>query len=65
VPVLPLAPAAGDDFAEHQLIRAIYEEFTLAPLTSSTETYRLRTLAELDRVAVGDRANVGRFLMKA
>jgi hypothetical protein len=65
VPVLPLAPAAGDDFAEHQLIRAIYEEFALAPLTSSAETDRLRTLAELDRVAVGERANVGQFLMTA
>jgi hypothetical protein len=65
VPMLPLAPAADDDFAEHQLIRAIYEDFALVPLTSSTEADRLRTLAELDRVAVGDRANVGQFLMKA
>lgn len=65
VPVLPLAPAAGDDFAEHQLIRAIYEEFALVTLTSSAETDRLRTLAELDRVPVGDRANVGQFLMTA
>lgn len=64
-PLLPLAPAGTDDLAEHQLIRAIYEDFAITTLKTSTEPDRLRTLAELDRVPVGDRVNVGQFLLRA
>ena len=64
-PLLPLEPAGTNDLAEHQLIRSVYEDFAVTRLTSSTESDRLHTLAQLDRIPVGDRVNIGQFLLHA
>lgn len=62
-PLLPLAPAGTEDRHAHQIVRIILEEIATTRLTSSSEGDRLRTLAELDRLPIGHRAEVGRFLL--
>jgi hypothetical protein len=64
-PLLPMAPAALDDRVEHQVFRAMLEDIALTRLTDADETDRLRILGELDRLPVGQRANVGRFVLDA
>lgn len=64
-PLLPLAPAAVEDRAAHSIVRVLLEEIATTRLTSSREEDRLRTLAELDRLPVGQRGEIGRFLLAA
>lgn len=62
-PLLPLAPAGTDDEVALLLVRSVYEDIAIAPTGGLDEKVRLRALAELDRLPVGLRANIGRFLI--
>ena len=62
-PQLPLAPAAVDDADAHRLFRSILEDIAMTHLTSATEERRVRVLAELDRLPVAQRANIGNYLL--
>lgn len=64
-PVLPLLPAASDDRNAHGIVRTLFEDFatTLAERMSIED--RLRVLAELDRLPVGERTGFGRFVLRA
>lgn len=64
-PVLPLAPAASKDRNLHLLVRSIFEDIATSPLGDSSEESRLTVLAELDRIPVSYRGEVGRFLLTA
>lgn len=64
-PMLPLAPAASDDANAHAMLRSVLEDIALTRLTKATEEQVLRVLSELDRLPVGSRAVVGRFLIDA
>jgi len=63
--LLPLAPAAAEDRTAHQVVRTLFEDIALAPLTSATELDRLRILSELDRLPVAQRAEIGWFVLNA
>jgi hypothetical protein len=64
-PVLPLLPAASDDLDAHLIVRTLFEDLakTVAKRMSTSE--RLRVLAELDRLPVGERTGFGRFVLRA
>ncbi|HEX4187801.1 MAG TPA: hypothetical protein VHY83_07895 [Solirubrobacteraceae bacterium] len=64
-PMLPLAPAASEDLEAHLLVRHIFEAIALSPPRQFEEAERLRVLAELDRLPVSHRADIGRFLLDA
>jgi hypothetical protein len=64
-PMLPLAPAASEDLEAHLLVRHIFEAIALSPPGEFEEADRLRVLAELDRLPVSHREDVGRFLLDA
>ena len=64
-PVLPLEPAGSNDLDAHRFVRTIFEDFALTRLTSTTEEERLRVLAELDRLPVALRSEMGRSLLNA
>ena len=63
--MLTVLPAATDDEAAHLLVRALLEDIAVAGAGKVPETDRLRMLAELDRLPVSIRAEVGRFLEEA
>jgi hypothetical protein len=62
-PLLPLAPTGTDDELALALLRSIYEDIAIVPIKGLDERARLKALAELDRLPVGLRANIGRFLI--
>lgn len=64
-PVLPLLPAAADDLGAHQLVRALFEDFATTLVTRVDESDRLKVLAELDRLPVTERTEIGRFVLRA
>lgn len=64
-PLLPLAPAASDDLEAHEVVRTISEDIALTRLVDTSEPDRLHMLAELDRLPVGERAQIGRFMLDA
>jgi hypothetical protein len=64
-PLLPLAPVAASDRQAHSLVRMILEDIATTRLTQATEIDRLRVLAQLDRLPVGQRGHVGEFLLDA
>jgi hypothetical protein len=64
-PLLPLEPAAADDRNAHLLVRSIFEDIATCPLDGDTERDRLRALSELDRLPVGQRTGLGRFIIGA
>jgi len=64
-PLLPLEPAAADDRSAHLLVRSIFEDIATCPLDGDTERDRLRALSELDRLPVGQRTGLGRFIIGA
>lgn len=64
-PLLPMAPAASDDLSAHQMVRMIFEDIATTRLATSSEVDRLRVLAELDRLHVGERAQIGQFVIEA
>ena len=62
-PQLPMVSAGGDP--SQLLVRAIFEDLATAPLPEHiTEADRLLILAELDRLPVGHRADIGEFLIE-
>jgi hypothetical protein len=63
-PVLPLQPTATDDEQAHRLIRSVFEDIATTSAVGTTEANRLRVLAELDRLTVGQRAGIGRYLIE-
>jgi hypothetical protein len=64
-PLLPMAPVALEDRREHVMVRSLFEDIAITHLKTSSEQDRLRILAELDRLAVTQRAEIGRFVLKA
>lgn len=62
-PMLPLEPAAHGDRAAHQVVRAIMEDVATARFTKASDEMRLRMLAELDRLPVGQRGGIGQYLL--
>lgn len=65
MPLLPMAPAASDDRPAHALVRTLFEDIACTRLTNATEANRLHLLAELDKLPVGQRAGIGRFMLEA
>ena len=64
-PLLPLEPVASEDVEAHLMVRGIFEDIATTILRNSAEEDRLRALGELDRLQVGQRAIVGRYLLEA
>jgi hypothetical protein len=64
-PLLPMAPAASEDESAHRLMRSLLEDIATTKLRSATEDQRVRVLAELDRLPVGERAIIGRYLLNS
>ncbi len=64
-PLLPLEPVANSDRPAHEIVRMIFEDIALTRLHEASEQDRLRVLAELDRLPVGQRAMIGRFVVDA
>jgi hypothetical protein len=64
-PMLPMAPAAHEDRPAHAMVRTIFEDVATTALKNATEAQRLATLAELDRLPVGQRGQIGRFMLEA
>jgi hypothetical protein len=62
-PLLPLAPVASEDRDAHRLVRMILEDIAISRAPGVSDAQRLRALAELDRLPVSHRADVGRFLL--
>jgi hypothetical protein len=60
-PLLPLA-AHPNDWRPHLLVRSIFEDIAISPAPEVDEADRLSILAELDRLPVNHRADIGRFL---
>jgi hypothetical protein len=60
-PLLPMA-AVPLDRSAHLLVRSIFEDIALADLPATEESDRLAVLAELDRLPVNHRAEIGHFL---
>jgi hypothetical protein len=60
-PLLPLAAHPGD-WRPHLLVRSIFEDIAITPAPEVDEANRLTVLAELDRLPVSHRAQIGRFL---
>jgi hypothetical protein len=56
-----LAPHPGD-WRPHLLVRSIFEDIAITPAPDVDEANRLTILAELDRLPVSHRAQIGRFL---
>lgn len=64
-PQLPLRSVPGDE-RTHLLVRSIFEDIALAPLPAEFhERDRVAVLAELDRLPVSHRAQIGQFLTEA
>ncbi|MDP9276886.1 MAG: hypothetical protein M3P44_04050 [Actinomycetota bacterium] len=64
-PLLPLAPATTDDEQAHEMFRWVLEDVATTPIVNATETQRLQMLSELDRLPVGQRSEIGRFMIDA
>jgi hypothetical protein len=64
-PLLPMAPAASEDRHAHEMVRTLLEDIAVTRLTSASEIDRLRILAELDRLPVTQRGEIGRFVLRA
>jgi len=63
-PLLPMAPADFDERPQ-LLVRLIFEDIATAVDQSTAEEDRVRFLAELDRLPVSARSEVGGFLLEA
>jgi hypothetical protein len=61
-PLLPMAPAATEDEADHRLIRAILEDIASIKTQVMPEGMRVRALAYLDSLPTRQRAMAGQFL---
>jgi hypothetical protein len=60
VPRLPLAPAGSDGLQEHLLLRVMMEDIATSPLGEELqETHRREALADLDRLPVAHRTELG------
>lgn len=60
-PLLPMF-TPPEDRRPHLLLRSIFEDIAVAPAPGVDEADRLAMLAELDRLPVNHRADIGRFL---
>lgn len=65
-PLLPMEPVGNDpsDLNALRLIRSVMEDLAIAPITGASEQMRLRALAALDEVPVGQRVQIGHLLME-
>lgn len=61
-PLLPMAPAATEDEAEHRLYRAVLEDIASIKTQAMAEELRIRALAYLDALPTRQRAMAGQFL---
>jgi hypothetical protein len=64
-PLLPLAPVATSDRRAHEMMRLILEDIAATRLREATESQRLHVLAALDKLPVGQRAEIGGFVLAA
>ncbi len=64
-PLLPLAPAANTNIEAHYMVREIFEAIAATVPIAADEKDRLRALAEFDRLPVGMRADIGRFMLES
>lgn len=62
-PLLPRAPASHDDRDAFALYRSILEDIAASPGLNDDEPSRLRILADLDRLPVNHRSQMGRHLL--
>jgi hypothetical protein len=70
-PMLPLNPAAAGDEADHRMFRLVLEDIAVTSLGQGQsggpepidEESRLAVLAELDRLPMGLRSQIGRYLV--
>jgi len=62
VPLLPMAPAGRDDDQAHGLVRVICEDIANTS-TRPNEAELIRILATIDKLPVGYRTDLGRFLV--
>lgn len=63
-PLFPLKPVASEDVSAHGVIRTIFEDIALTDMEHASEYDRLRALAALDQLPVGQRAEIGNFLLR-
>lgn len=63
VPILPLQPAGRDEDRAHLLLRVVMEDIANCPIGSAPEAVRVQVLAEIDSLAVSQRADLGRHLL--
>lgn len=63
VPLLPAAPAGSDDDEAHGMVRIMCEDIATTDLNNHSEADRLQVLAAIDRLPVGHRTELGRFLL--
>jgi hypothetical protein len=64
-PLLPMEPVASTDTAAHLAVRALFEDIATVRLQTASEVDRQRLLSELDRLPVGQRAQIGAFVVGA
>jgi hypothetical protein len=65
LPLLPMAPAAHKDLEAHVVVHMVFEDIATSPGKTGqvSDSRRLKTLAELDRIPVGHRWEIGRFML--
>lgn len=63
VPLLPAAPAGSDDDEAHGMVRIMCEDIANVRPDSDDEASRLRVLAAVDELPVGQRSELGRLLL--
>jgi SEC-C motif len=64
-PLLPVAPAGTEQQSEHRFFRGVLEDIASIRLEKMPEALRIRSLAQLDRLATRQRALVGQFFLEA
>lgn len=64
-PLLPLAPAATEDRLAHRVVRSLFEDIATTRTDAGDGEFLLTALAELDRLPVGYRGEIGQFLLDA
>jgi hypothetical protein len=64
-PLLPLQPVAATDRDAHLVVRTIFEDIAVTRIAEGfDEMSRIRALAELDRLPLAHRAEIGKLLLR-
>ena len=63
-PLLPLQPVAVEDRQAHLVVRTIFEDIAVTAMSPDfDEARRIQTLAELDRLPIAHRAEIGKLML--